>query len=113
MENIKLNIEGFLCRIKEEVNAFEPKVKAAVEGLEKALVLETIFWAGCIFHLLSPRNIWPTSRQQPRCFATTAGGHRGRYRRQLSGARAVIEGTEQQFPVVAEEAEWPCHDLCR
>lgn len=51
MENMKLDISKAAQFVAAgAVEAYEPKVKAAIEALENGTCKGNDFWDGCIFH---------------------------------------------------------------
>src|SRR5574344_689995 len=109
MENIKLNIEkAFSVVSKEEVNAFEPKVKAAVEGLEKGTCLGNDFLGW--LHLPSSitkehlADIKATAKVlRDNCEVVIVAGIGGSY----LGARAVIEALSNSFQWLLKKQNGP------
>lgn len=109
MENIKLNIEKTLSFVsKEEVKAFEPQVKAAIEGLEKATCLGNDFLGW--LHLPSSitkehiEDIKATAKVlRENCEVVVVAGIGGSY----LGARAVIEALSNSFQWLLNKQNGP------
>ncbi|MBQ0029302.1 MAG: glucose-6-phosphate isomerase [Paludibacteraceae bacterium] len=109
MENIKLNIEkAFGCVSQAEVNALEPKVMAAIEGLEKGTCLGNDF-VGWLHlpseitkeHLEDIKGCAKVLREN--CEVVIVAGIGGSY----LGARAVIESLSNSFQWLKKEQNGP------